>query len=46
MKPIWTGAIGFGRVNIQVKLYSAVEASELDLDMLDKTDHAHVNLNG
>ena len=42
MKPIWTGAIGFGLVNIPVKLYSAVEASELDLDMLDKTDHAHI----
>lgn len=42
MKAIWTGAIGFGLVNIPVKLYSAVEASELDLDMLDKKDHAHI----
>ena len=42
MKAIWTGAIGFGLVNIPVKLYSAVEASELDLDMLDKTDHSHI----
>lgn len=42
MKSIWTGAIGFGLVNIPVKLYSAVEASELNLDMLDKTDHAHI----
>ena len=38
MRPIWTGAIGFGLVNIQVKMYSATERSELDLDMLDKND--------
>lgn len=42
MKAIWTGAIGFGLVNIPVKLYSAVQASELDLDMLDKKDHANI----
>src|ERR1700761_7495473 len=42
MRPLWTGAIGFGLVNIPVKLFSATSASELDLDMLDKTDHAHI----
>jgi DNA end-binding protein Ku len=42
MKAIWTGAIGFGLVNIPVKLYSAVKQSELDLDMLDKKDHANI----
>jgi DNA end-binding protein Ku len=42
MKSIWTGAIGFGLVNIPVKLYSAVETSNLDLDMLDKKDHANI----
>lgn len=42
MRAIWSGAIGFGLVNIPVKLFSAVEASELDLDMLDKKDHANV----
>ncbi len=42
MKAIWTGAIGFGLVNIPVKLFSAVEASEIDLDMLDKKDHANI----
>ena len=42
MRPIWTGAIGFGLVNIPVKLYSATESSSLDLDMLDKKDHAHI----
>lgn len=42
MKAIWTGAIGFGLVNIPIKLFSAVEASELDLDMLDKKDHSRI----
>jgi DNA end-binding protein Ku len=42
MRPIWTGAIGFGLVNIPVKIYSATESSTLDLDMLDKKDHANI----
>src|ERR1700740_1432232 len=42
MRPIWTGAIGFGLVNIPVKLYSATESSTLDLDMLDKKDHSNI----
>ena len=42
MKSIWTGAIGFGLVNIPVKMYSAVQDSSLDLDMLDKKDHSHI----
>lgn len=42
MRAIWTGAIGFGLVNIPIKLYSAVQGSELDLDMLDKKDHANI----
>ena len=42
MRAIWSGAIGFGLVNIPVKLYSAVQASELDLDMLDKKDHSRI----
>jgi DNA end-binding protein Ku len=42
MKAIWTGSIGFGLVNIPVKLYSAVEESTLDLDMLDKKDHSNI----
>ncbi|MCY7293506.1 MAG: Ku protein [Ferruginibacter sp.] len=42
MRPIWTGAIGFGLVNIPVKLYSATESSDVDLDMLDKKDHSHI----
>lgn len=42
MKAIWTGAIGFGLVNIPVKMYSATEESNLDLDMLDKKDHSNI----
>ncbi|MDE3248146.1 MAG: Ku protein [Bacteroidota bacterium] len=42
MRSIWTGAIGFGLVNIPIKLFSAIEESNLDLDMLDKKDHANI----
>ncbi|MFD2921448.1 Ku protein [Terrimonas rubra] len=42
MKAIWTGAIGFGLVNIPVKMFSAIEESDLDLDMLDKKDLANI----
>ena len=42
MKAIWSGAIGFGLVNIPVKIYSAVQDSSLDLDMLDKKDHSRI----
>ena len=44
MRPIWTGAIGFGLVNIPVKLYSATKESNLDLDMLDKKDLSILSL--
>lgn len=42
MRAIWTGSIGFGLVNIPVKMYSAVESSSLDLDMLDRKDHSNI----
>ncbi len=42
MKAIWTGSIGFGLVNIPVKLYSAIESKRLDFDMLDKKDLANI----
>jgi DNA end-binding protein Ku len=42
MRSIWTGAIGFGLVNIPIKLYSAIKESELDLDMLDKKDLSNI----
>lgn len=42
MRAIWSGSIGFGLVNIPVKLYSATQSSKLDLDMLDKHGHANI----
>lgn len=42
MKAIWNGAIGFGLVNIPVKIYSATETTKLDLDMLDKSDFSNI----
>lgn len=42
MRSLWTGAIGFGLVNIPVKLYSATQQSDLDLDMLDKKDMSNI----
>ena len=43
MKAIWKGAISFGLVNIPVKLYSATEQSNLDLDMIDSRDMAKIH---
>src|ERR1700753_1911433 len=42
MRAIWTGSIGFGLVNIPVRLFSATHDSTLDLDMLDKHGHANI----
>jgi len=42
MRPIWTGAIGFGLVNIPVKMYSATQASELNFDMIDSQDQSRI----
>ena len=42
MRAIWTGSISFGLINIPVKLFSAVQESSLDLDMLDSKDHSNI----
>lgn len=42
MRSLWSGSISFGLVNIPIKLYSAIESSSLDLDMLDKKDHSNI----
>jgi len=42
MRAIWSGSIGFGLVNIPVRLFSATHDSKLDLDMLDKHGHANI----
>lgn len=36
MRAIWTGAIGFGLVNIPVKLYSATRDTRPDFDLLER----------
>ncbi|MGQ0828189.1 MAG: non-homologous end joining protein Ku [Bacteroidota bacterium] len=41
-RSIWTGAISFGLINIPVKLYSAIQDSRLNLDMLDSKDHSNI----
>lgn len=38
MRPIWSGSLSFGLVNIPIKLYSATAGKELDLDILHKKD--------
>lgn len=43
MRPMWTGSISFGLVNIPVNLYSGSNPRQgLDLDMLHKADHAPI----
>lgn len=42
MKSIWNGTLGFGLVNIPIKMYSATESRAIDLDMLDSKDHARI----
>lgn len=42
MRSIWKGSLGFGLVSIPVKLYSAVQTTSLDLDMLDSRDHSRI----
>jgi len=43
MRPVWTGSIGFGLVNIPVKMYPATRSSTLDLDMLDSKDLSNIS---
>lgn len=38
MRSIWTGSLGFGLVNIPVKLYSGTKSERLNLDMLHQKD--------
>ena len=41
-RPLWTGAISFGLVNIPVELYPAEEHKEFKFSMLDKRDFSPV----
>ena len=42
MRSIWKGSIGFGLVNIPVKMYAATEESNLPFVTLDKSNHARI----
>ncbi|MFC3198032.1 Ku protein [Parapedobacter deserti] len=42
MRAIWTGAIGFGLVNIPIRIFSATTDSRPDFDMLDRKDHSRI----
>lgn len=42
MRPIWSGSISFGLINIPVNLYSASNDIGIDLDMLHKGDHGKI----
>jgi DNA end-binding protein Ku len=42
MRSIWTGSISFGLINIPIKIFSAVQESTLDMDMLDEKDHSNI----
>lgn len=42
MRAIWTGTIGFGLVNIPVKIFSATTDSRPNLDMLDRKDQSRI----
>lgn len=43
MQSLWTGSIGFGLVNIPVKLYAATEESNIPFVTLDKNNNARIN---
>ena len=43
MRPIWTGSIGFGLVNIPIALYAATRREELKFRLLRKDDLSPVN---
>ena len=42
MRSMWKGSIGFGLVNIPVKLYVATEESNISFVQIDKKDHARI----
>ena len=42
MRPIWKGSIGFGLVNIPVRMYSATDESTMAFVQLDKNNHARI----
>src|SRR6201996_258897 len=43
MRPIWTGSISFGLINIPVALMAAAQRDELKFRLLRSTDHSPVS---
>lgn len=43
MRPLWTGSISFGMINIPVKIYSASKEKALKFRMLDKHGHCPIS---
>jgi DNA end-binding protein Ku len=41
-RPLWSGAITFGLLNISVRLISAKESKSIHFKLLDKRDHARI----
>jgi len=41
-RAIWKGTLGFGLVNVSVELLTASAPESLDLDLLDRRDHARI----
>lgn len=42
MRSIWNGSISFGLVSIPIKMYSGSEEDRIELNMLDRRDHAQI----
>lgn len=42
MRPMWSGSIAFGLVNIPVRAYGLTDDAPIDLDMLHQTDHGKI----
>jgi DNA end-binding protein Ku len=43
MRAIWSGALGFGLINIPIKLYSGSRDRALKFRLLDKHDHCEIS---
>lgn len=42
MRPIWSGVISFGLINIPIKLYSGTAGAKIDFTMLHKKDYSPI----
>lgn len=42
IRSMWTGSIAFGLINIPIKVFSAIQESNIEMNMLDKNDHSNI----